>query len=245
MKKSAYYSDVFFVFLATAVGLLCILRYLRVGLVLACAAGVLAGVGAAGVAAIVLKNKRDVRLQKANDERLKEKFLLHLILLNEGQRNEYLCSVFDCFERDGLLVKSTGEVLLPIFVLREVVADDILPILRQQSVGEKQICCDKISADGKKFCEQNDVNVLDGVALFSLAKEKNALPQTYASERLFSQKKKERWKVCFSKNNSRRFFSGGIFILLSSLITPFPYYYLIVGFLLLGIAAFTKIFGQN
>ena len=209
MKKSAYYSDVFFVFLSTAVGLLCILRYLRVGLALACAVGALAGVGSAGVAAIVLKNKRDIRLRKADDERWKEKFLLHLILLNETQRNEYLCLLFDCFERDGLLIKSAGELLLPIFVLREVVADDILPILRQESVEKKQICCDKISAEGKTFCEQNGVEVLDGVTLFTLAKEKNALPQTYASERLFSQKRKNGGKWAFLKATADGFLAAG------------------------------------
>lgn len=245
MKKSAYFSNIFFAFAVTSVGFLCVLRYLRVSLATACLFGVVAGVCAACFTALFLKNKREIGLQKAADEKLKEKFLLHLTLLPVAKRNEYLSSLLECKISDEFLIKDGSALLLPLFRFNEVTADEILPILRQDGYERRQICCDKASAETKKLCEQVGVEIIDGVQLFRLAKEKNALPQAYVSERLFTQKKKERLKLCFAKSNSRRFLIGGVFVLLSSLITPFPYYYLAVGFFLLGIAIFIRIFGEN
>lgn len=245
MKKSAYYSDIFFAFLTTSVGVLCVFRFLRVGLVAACLFGVIAGVCSSLATAIVLNHKRNLHLQKAADEKLKDKFLLHLILLNENERNGYLCQLFGASEENGFLKTEDGNLTLPIFLLREVCPDDVLPILRQNRFVKRSICFDKISGDGEKFCKQNNVRLLDGFTLFSLAKEKNVLPQEYLSEEFFTKKKKNRFRLCFAKSNSRRFWVGGLFVLLSSLITPFPYYYLVVGFLLVGVAIFTRIFGGN
>ena len=245
MKKSAYYSDIFFSFCVASVCFLCLLRYLRVELAIACIFSVLAGICVATVCALALKNKREQGLRKASDERLKEQFLLHLIVLPCPQRTEFLCNLLHSRIHNCFLVNSEGVLIYPIFFLREITPDDILPLLQNDEYSKKKICCAKLSSEAKKFCEQANIDIIDGAQLFQLALTQNALPNQYASEIFFKTKKKERFRLCFSKSNSRRFFVGGTFILLSSLITPFPYYYLIVGFCLMGIAVFTKIFGKD
>ena len=58
-------------------------------------------------------------------------------------------------------------------------------------------------------------------------------------------KKKKRLRAWFAKSNSRRFLLGGTLILLTSLITPFPLYYIILGSALVLSAVFVRIFGYR
>ena len=245
MKKSAYYSNIFFAFLATTVSFLCVLRYLQVGLALACVFGVIAGTCAACACALLLKNKRDTGLRKADDERLKEKFLLHLLLLPTPQQKQTLCALFEACMDGEFLQLGQNVVALPLLFLRELTPDDVLPLFRKTQAEKKIILCNRINAEAAALCQKFNVEIVDGTTIFQQAKEKNLLPSIYVSEPFFTKQKPLRWKLCFAKSNSKRFFVGGIFILLSSLITPFPYYYLIVGFFLLGLAVFTKIFGED
>ncbi len=244
MKKSAYYSDIVFAFFIASIALLCLLRYLKVGLALACLFAVLSGVAASLLTAIFLGRKRELSLTKAKDEKLKEKFLLHLTLLPQKQLSEIICALFEC-ENAGEFYTQGQTLILPLFRLQEIYPDCLLPLFRENGYTQKKILCNAISPEAKKLCEQLGVEVIDGVAIFQLTKEYGLLPSEYVSEPIFAQKKKERWKICFAKSNSRRFLFSGILLLLSSLITPFPYYYLVFGFLLLIAAVFTRIFGAR
>ena len=243
MKKSAYYSDILFAFFLSSICLLCLLRFFRVVLLLSCLVATLGGVASALFTAVILREKREKSFIKAKDEALKEKFLLHLALLPQEELTQYLSRVLAC-QKSGDFFTTDAEMIFPIFRLQPIAPDCLLPIF-QPPTQNKKVICNSLSPESKTLCERLGVQVIEGVEFFQIAKEKNCLPTEYVSEEFFTQKKKERLKMYFAKSNSRRFFVGGTLVLLSSLITPFPYYYLVVGFLLMGIALFTRIFGAR
>ena len=88
------------------------------------------------------------------------------------------------------------------------------------------------------------IQFIKGNDVYRMLKKGSALPEHYLGEDALPKKKKKR-ELWFAKSNSRRFLFGGTLILLTSLITPFPYYYLLSGSLLIISAVFVRIFGYR
>lgn len=93
------------------------------------------------------------------------------------------------------------------------------------------------------LCDTLHIRVWTGKEVYNLIKEADALPKQYLGEPTPQNKRQIRLRLCFAKRNSRRFLVGGCLILLTSLLTPFPYYYLIFGSILLLVAILVRIFG--
>ena len=89
MKRFAFFSDLIFTFLASALLSLCLFRCLAVGfwaalfLSFLCGGLIMASVGA------YLQSKRKTLLLKRSDAQEKEKFLLHLALLSDSAKTEF------------------------------------------------------------------------------------------------------------------------------------------------------------
>jgi hypothetical protein len=62
-------------------------------------------------------------------------------------------------------------------------------------------------------------------------------------ERAFEQKRKRKSAIYFARSNSKRCLIGGAMLLLSSLLVPFPLYYLIFGGILLVSALLLRLYG--
>ena len=78
-----------------------------------------------------------------------------------------------------------------------------------------------------------------------MLKKENFLPSHNLCEHASTPQNKKRLHLYFAKSNSRRFLLGGVLILLTSLITPFPLYYLIFGSALVLSSIFVRIFGYR
>ncbi len=77
MKKTAYYSDLLFTFFLVGLACLCIFRYLRLSFWLAVFLAALCGGLTACSIGAWLHSKRKMVFLKKNEEREKEKLLLH------------------------------------------------------------------------------------------------------------------------------------------------------------------------
>ena len=247
MKKSAFISDLIFTFLVTSIFFLCLFRYLGSPLFLSflfsflCGGIAVVGVGALG------KNKRRKQSLNRIEETQKDKLLAHLSLLSDTQKTTLFQNVLSRqapVHRFSAL-RLTGENAMYFLRLRfsPVCADEIAAISRVKSAKEKILLCNFIEEEAKNLCETLCIRVWTGNDVYSLIKAADALPERFLGEPTPKNKRQIKLRLCFAKRNSRRFFIGGCLILLTSLVTPFSYYYLIFGSILLLVATLVRIFG--
>lgn len=246
MKRSAFISDIIFTFFLAGLFSLCFFRYLSVSLPVSFLLALLCGGLSAGAVGALLKSKRAKFFLKKSDEAQKRKFLLHLSLVSDEEKTGYFQTLFAeaLPRRLGKLRLATNEAFYFLsFRFAPVSADDAARYTRWKTSGKKILLCNAIDEDALDLCRRFQIEVITGDGVYALAKEKNALPTRYAGDESGEDKKRRRLKLCFSRSNSKRFFLGGALVLLTSLLTPFPYYYLVFGSLLLLAAALIRIFG--
>ena len=249
MKKSAYISDILFSFSLVCVFTLCLFRYLGVRLFFAFLLALLCGLLAALAIASWLGNKRRHFFLKKSDEALKQKLLLHLSLLSDEQTSAFFYRFFRLKEdiRKMSKLRFIGEEYFYFLHFRfaPVTPDEIATLARLKTAKQKMLFCNELEDSALRLCARLNIQVRTGDDIFRMLKAENALPESYLGEDQTAKKRKFQLRVCFAKSNSRRFFVGGALILLSSLISPFPYYYLITGGLLLLISVCIRIFGYS
>ena len=244
MKKSALYSDVLFAFSIVFVFAVCLFRYLGLSLPLALLCAVLGGVAVATLSFLHLKSKRQRIFLKKAEEKEKDKLLLHLALLSKEEQLALFNRVISDKKESMSFVKFSFSPLdakdIENFVQR---------VAKAQSATGKHtqavVYCNDMDDTAKALCERFQINVVCDESVYLALKEQNSLPNEYLGAETFIEKKKRQLFLSLSKNNSRRFLVGGSLILFTSLITPFPYYYLVCGSALLLFALLARIFGQH
>ena len=247
MKKSALFSDVFFAFSGFALFSLCLFRFLGIRLLFALLLALVCGALAAGAAWAYLRSKRKALLLKKSDERTKEKLLVHLALLSDEKKTEFF---LNAFRENGNTPKRFSKLRIfdeerfcfLFFRFSPVTADEVGAISRWKTSKKKLLLCGDIDSSAEALCAKLGVEVCKGEQVYALLKARGALPQTYLGETQENSRGKRR-RLCFSKRNGKRFFVSGTLVLLLSLLTPFPYYYLVFGSILLAAALFIRIFG--
>lgn len=247
MKKSAFISDLIFTFTLTSVFFLCFFRYLGSTLLLAILfAALCGGIATLGVG-MLGQNKRKRLYLKRSEATEKDKLLVHLSLLSNEKKLALFQTVLaqkgEVRRFSALRLKSDEAWYFLKLRFSPVTADEIATIARIRTPKEKILLCNLIEEDAKTLCETLNIRVWTGNEVYALVKSADALPDKYLGEPTPKNKRKIRLRLCFAKKNSRRFLVGACLILLASLITPFPYYYLVFGSILLLAAIFIRIFG--
>lgn len=251
MKKSAYLSDILFTFFLTGLFTLCVFRHLKTPLILAFVLAAVCGLLAACSCAAFLKSKRNAFLLKRSDEALRQKLFLHLPLLGDEEKTKLFETALTNSQtaevkRCGKLRLQTEEAnYFLLFRFAPVTADEIARLSRLKTSKQKVVLCERIEENAKGLCAKLHMEVKTGEWVFDFLKSQNALPKRFLGDELPETKRKRVFRLCFAKTNARRFFVSATLILLMSLITPFPYYYLVFGGILLLAALFTRIFGKE
>ncbi len=244
MKKSAFISDLVFAFSLTFIATLCILRFHRVHFFLALFFAAFIGGGVTLAVYGYLSDKRKKFFLKKSDEAEKEKLLLHLSLLPSRKQKEFFSSRLGGKIVNGS-IELENEILLVDFRFEPLPPDRLGAFIRKKSEKTKKLLCNDLTEESKRLCERFGVQTLVATEVYTLLKEQGVLPKKYFGEESFSEKKKRQFSFWFSKANSKRFLLAGSLVLLTSLVTPFPYYYVVFGSILLTVAALTRIFGKT
>ncbi len=250
MKKSAFISDIIFTLLATALFTLCLFRYLRIELFTALLLSILCGaLGSASVGAF-LQSKRKTYFLKKSDEVQKERLLRHLVFLSDEGKTKFFMERFSTEDapakRFGSLRFYTQDALYILrFSFTPVNQDDILRCSRVRTKKQKLLLCNQIEDGALSLAQTLDIRVLTGAEVYALLKERHALPNLYLGEERAEKKRKRRFKLWFSRSNARRFLFAAVLTLLSALLSPFPYYYILFGGALLLSALCIRIFGYE
>lgn len=255
MKRSAFVSDVAFAFVIVALPALCYLRFLRLPLSVAAICAILLG-GAAAVFVYGRLKRKECRVRLRAKDRLEaEKLAVHLALLSGEERAKFFTERFsylfedeengcNAVRRRGVYFLEGSQVTaLCHFQLTPLCSDDALPLLCEQTEGVFAILCNGLAQDAEEFLRRFDVRVVTIEEIYAALKQQNALPKTYLGERAFEQKRKRKSAIYFARSNSKRCLIGGAMLLLSSLLVPFPLYYLIFGGILLVSALLLRLYG--
>lgn len=256
MKKSAFISDLLFSFFLVFTFVVCLFRYLRFSLWASVVFAAIAGVAVTFFVWANLNRKRKIFFLKKAEEREKEKLLLHLALLPFDRQTE----LFSRALKTDNAVKNADKTFAR-FLFTPLSASDIGSFIKtefsrfvsedERSENESPVAqgltvyCNEADESAKTLCKRFHVTLYTGEESYLFLKSQNALPEKYLGDGPFAERKKRRLAFYFQKKNSRRFLVGGILVLCTSLITPFPYYYLISGSAMLIIAAVVRIFGKT
>lgn len=248
MKKIAFISDVFFSFLVGSLFALCFFRFLLLDFWLALFLSAFCGGLTAFSAWAILSSKRNRLFLAKSDEAEKEKLLFHLALLSDKGKTDFFQNVLsktNPTQRVGhLRLSSPTEFFFLHFKLSSVTPDDVANYARLKTSKQKILLCSTISDDVLPLCERLHIDVRTGARVYDFLKTEDALPKNYLGEEDPSNQRKRRFQLWFSKHNAKRFLLCGGLILLSSFLTPFPFYYIIFGGILLCIAIFVRFFGR-
>ena len=249
MKKSAFISDVIFTFLISFIFCLCLFRYYRLSLFLAFLLSVLCGGLTACAIFALLRFKRKKFFLKKADETLKDKLLFHFALASDNNVtaffHDFLSKTQTITKKAKLCLEGEEEIYFLRFHASPVCVDEIFDTARRKSSKRKILLCSKIDEAALSLCRRFDIFVKTGADVFILLKENDALPEKFLGEETPEKKGKRRKQLWFSKSNSRHFFIGGAVLLSTSLLTPFPYYYLVFGSLLFLASILVRIFGYD
>ena len=251
MKKTAFLSDILFTFFLVWIATLCLFRHIKIPLIAAIVLAAVCGLLSACVHAKLLQSKRKTVLLKRSNAALKEKLSLHLSLLGDEEKTNLFIRALSAMEnapvkRVGKLrLQSETRLYFLCFRFAPVTTDDVARYSRYPSDRQKTLVCERIEESALDLCTRLHIEVHAGDFAFGLLQSQNALPETYLCDELPKDKRKHRLRLCFARSNAKRFLTSATLILLLSLITPFPYYYLIFGGVLLLLALFVRIFGYS
>lgn len=224
-----------------------LLRYARLSLALAVTIAVLFALSTGLVAFLLIaRTHRKKSLPKKERER-REALLLHLALEREERVRALLLTALcadgkeaHC-EGDELCLE--GERLVPRFTMQPVSADEIARLLRAHGEDSFTLACNTLSPEAEKLLASFGRKVLRGDDIFELFERTETAPEKLICGNIPRRTAKQKWRSGFSKKNARPFFVSALLLLIMSLFTFFPVYYLISGGILLGCAVTVRIFG--
>ena len=250
MKRSAFISDIIFAFFAAFLFTLCLFRYLEIKLIPAILLALLCGALTAASVGSFLQSRRKTFFLKKSDEAQKQKLLLHLAFLSDEGKTQFFLSRLTSEQapakRFGKLKIHTADAFYALrFDLTSVNSDDILRFSRLKTGKQKILLCSKIEDAAHALAEKLPIKVLTGDEVYALLKEQNALPETYLGEETAEVKRKRRVRLWLSRANAKRFLIAAILTLISALLSPFPYYYILFGGALLFSALLIRVFGYE
>jgi hypothetical protein len=254
MKKLACFSDVAFAFTAAFLPSLCYLRYRQAPLLWAAMVSLLFGVGASMLTWSYLKRKYAAATLKKSEKRQMEQLLLHLALLSPKENMDFFTANAHALfgeEIEGRRLSAgkqffytSKQIIYCRFALSPLGADELTPLLSLEDNRTTVLLCNELDEKAKKLAAAFGVEVLTLPTVYLRLKESNRLPEGYKGEAAFTKKKKRRFSLWIQKSNAKPFLTGGALLLLSSLFSPFPYYYLVVGCAMITASAAVRIFGK-
>ncbi len=226
-----------------------ILRYFRLPLALSLAVCTLFSL-AVGILLFLLFSRRKRKKQLSKAEQLKkDALLLHLALEKEERVRALFLEAFLAEEKRAHCKEKVLEVeekiCIPRFTLQPLSADEAAKLLREYGEKNFTILCNRLSPEGEKLCRDFGISTLCAEQVFDLFIRTNTYPQTLICGEIPRKTAKTKFRAFFSKRNARPFFTSGILLLVMSLFTFFPIYYLLSGGALLITAILVRALGKE
>ena len=246
MKQLPVAADAIFYAACTFLPILCILRYFGAPVWLSIfAAGALAI--CVGLAIFLLESRtRGKRLLSARQARERDALLFHLALAPPGETEELLRRAHKKEQRSAQTSGHPPANDAPVdflFTLEPLSADRLASIIRTR--GEQfTLFCSELSPAAEKLTKTFPITVIRGDEVYRLLSETGELPERFLGTTP-RPSRRERLRALFTRNSAKPFFVSGALLLLMSLFTIFPVYYLTAGSLLLLLSVGLRILAPS
>lgn len=246
MKQLPVAADAVFYAACTFLPILCILRYFGAPVWLSIlAAGALAI--CVGLAVFLLESRtRGKRLLSARQARKRDALLFHLALAPARETEELLRRAHKKAQQTEQMSGQTPANNVDIellFTLEPLSADRLASIIRAR--GEQfTLFCSELSPAAEKLTKTFPITVIRGDEVYRLLSETGELPERFLGTTP-RPSRRERLRALFTRNSAKPFFVSGALLLLMSLFTIFPVYYLAAGSLLLLLSVGLRILAPS
>ena len=246
MKQLPVAADAVFYAACTFLPILCILRYFGAPVWLSIlAAGALAI--CVGLAVFLLESRtRGKRLLSARQARERDALLFHLALAPARETEELLRRARKKEQRSAQTSGQPPANDAPVeflFTLEPLSADRLASIIRAR--GEQfTLFCSELSPAAEKLTKTFPITVIRGDEVYRLLSETGELPERFLGTTP-RPSRRERLRTLFTRNSAKPFFVSGALLLLMSLFTIFPVYYLTAGSLLLLLSVGLRILAPS
>ena len=214
----------------------CALRFWGVSAPLAALACVfLALAVGTGVFFLERHNRRKKYLSAKQREEC-DALLLHLSLSPPDQKAELLASALSKegrkteYEGGSLCVDGKAAELL--FCMEPASADELARAIGRHG-GDFILYCNRLSDSAENLLKRFPVEAVRGEEVYGLLKRTDSIPKELLGSVGAKKSHKEKLRAVLKKSSARPFFLSGTMLLIMSLFTLFPVYYLITGSVLL------------
>lgn len=224
---------------------LCIFRYRKLSLLLSALFASLFAFSFCAAFFLWQTKRRKKKLNSLSEQKRAKRALYSLTLMTE---EEQLALLSAALQAEAPLSEPARErKILPLFTLEPLSADGLLKKVRQEKVPSDEplsvrIFANELSPQAEELAATLSLSVMKGEEIYRLLKKHNLLPpEREESKPSF----KKRTAAFFRRatQKSRPFFTSGILLLVMSLFTFYPIYYLVSGSVLLLTGLAIRLFG--
>ncbi len=240
-------SDVLFYGAAVGFFVLGLLRYFRTPLALCIVLAVAFAFATGCFVALFLygRNRKKWLSKRQREER--EALMLHLTLEKEERVRDALLAALTAdgktahCEGEGLRVDDT--LYLPVFTMQPVSADEVARLLRLHGTQPFALVCNAVTPEAQKLLASFGRKAVCGDEVYDLFTRTQTTPSPLICAEIPRKTVRQRLVRSFSKTNARPFFVSGLLLLVMSLFTIFPTYYVVTGSILLVSSVLVRAFG--
>ena len=226
-----------------------ILRYYRMGLALAAIIASLVALAFAGIILIVALHSHHRRRLNKREAAAQEALFLHLAL----EKEERVLTAFEtAFRADGKAVTLHDNALLiedtmcvPRFTLQPLSADETAHVIRAFGRDKLTILCNALTPEAEKLAASFGVKVMRKNEIYKLFTRTETTPDPLILAELPRKNIRRTLRRIVSKKSARPFFTSGVLLLIMSLFTFFPVYYIVSGSILLFCAICVRLLGYT
>ena len=249
MKKLNFplIADILFYTICSFVFSFCIMRYYRIPLWISFTIAGLIALAMGAVSFLLLYTCYNRRLLSKKEWEARDALLLHLALEKPERVRASLLSAYLADEKDA---HCEGEELcvdnipvVPLFSMEPISADEIAKLIRRFGKSPFTVACKSLTAEAEKLLVSFGIKAIRGDEIYSLFTRTETIPDPLICGEIPRKTIKQKLRRSFSKSNARPFFISGILLLLMSLFTFFPIYYIVTGSILLLCAVSVRMLG--
>lgn len=224
-----------------------ILRFYRVHMEISLLCATFFALAAGGLSFLIIYSRRKKHALTKQERARREALMLHLALdrkenVLEALRRAYAAEGKEARTEEGCLVAG-DEWLIAQFTMQPLSADAAAHILREYGGKNFRLLCNALTPEAEKLLLSFGKKAVTGDEVFALFERTGTTPSPLICGDLPRPKLKAKFVRAFSKRNARPFFVSGILLIVMSLFTFFPLYYLISGSVLLFTAVAVRLLG--
>ena len=193
-----------------------------------------------------LKDKRIKSVYKKDEEKLKDKLITQLCFMTTQKQltelsKAYMLTGAKIHRLPNGIVIDNKSVIVPLFTFNVVTPQDLLDVKRKVK-SNLPITVFGVNFDdsAKNFALKLDITLKTENDAYELFKSANYYPEIKIELNTSKQSVKLLLREFLSKRNVKNYFLTGIMLLILAFFTPFKFYYVLFGCILLVFAVFVK-----